>query len=255
MSLAEISDLLDEYHAWLREKTTLREVGKWVEITSPLVDRHNDCLQLYAMVDNGTIQLTDDGWTIQDLEASGCRLDTPKRRDLLEVTLRGFGVQLDGARITATATRENFALRKHSVLQAMLAINDLFALAQPTVESVFLEDVQAWLDANEVRYTERIPFVGQSGYQHLFDFVIPRSKEQPERILKVINAPRRDAAVAVAFSWVDTREARPSGARAYAFLNDAEKTVAASVTEALTAYDIRPVPWSRRQDVRNELAA
>ncbi|WP_418888699.1 DUF1829 domain-containing protein, partial [Methanothrix soehngenii] len=35
-------------------------------------------------------------------------------------------------------------------------------------------------------------FTGKSGYDHLFDFVIPKSKKRPERILQAINRPSRD---------------------------------------------------------------
>ena len=58
----------------------------------------------------------------------------------------------------------------------------------------------------------------------------------------------------VAFSWIDTREARPDNSRAYAFLNDSEHVPSASVIDALKNYDVNPVLWSRRDEVREELA-
>lgn len=39
--------------------------------------------------------LTGGGETIQDLRASGCDLETSKRRDLLTSTLNGFGIRRD----------------------------------------------------------------------------------------------------------------------------------------------------------------
>src|SRR5258708_40343132 len=88
--------------------------------------------------------LTDDGYTIHDLEASGCNLNTEKRQDLLKMTLAGFGVRLNREAIEVRASAENFSLRKHNLIQAMLAVNDLFYLAKPMVESLFFEDVVAW---------------------------------------------------------------------------------------------------------------
>ena len=49
------------------------------------------------------------------------------------------------------ASPENFPARKHSLIQAILAVNHLFYLASPTVESLFFEDVVAWLEANDIR--------------------------------------------------------------------------------------------------------
>ena len=47
-----------------------------------------------------------------------------------------------------TASENNFSLRKHSLIQAMLAVNDLFYLASPIITSLFREDVEAWLNSS-----------------------------------------------------------------------------------------------------------
>lgn len=150
----EIDKLLNDYRAWLKDKTTLREVnGSWVEITTPYLDRRSDALQIYARQENGGYILTDDCYTIHDLESSGCSINTDKRQDLLKMTLNGFGVKLNNEALEVHATPENFPLRKHNLIQAMLAVNDLFYLAKPIVESLFYEDVIAWLEASDIRYS------------------------------------------------------------------------------------------------------
>lgn len=253
--IEEVRNLMDQYLAWLKEKTTLREVNEYVEVTTPYLDRHNDYLQFYVKRNKGGYILTDDAYTIEDLKSAGCKLDTPKRQDLLRMTLNGFGVQMEREALVVHATPENFNLRKHNLVQAMLAVNDLFYLSVPMVASLFLEDVAAWLDLHEIRYTPKAKFTGKSGYDHLFDFVIPKSRRAPERILQTMNRPSRDTAQAVAFSWIDTKEVRPPDSQAFTFLNDAESTPSAAVIEALRNYEVRPVLWSERETVREELAA
>jgi hypothetical protein len=137
----------------------------------------------------------------------------------------------------------------------MLAVNDMFYLATPTVASVFYEDVVSWLDICEVRYTPKVKFTGRTGYDHLFDFVIPKSRRQPERLLRTINRPDRDAAQAVVLAWIDTKEVRPRDSQAYALLNDSEQTVPDAVSDALQSYNVTPIPWSKRDTVRDTLAA
>lgn len=251
----EIQTLLDQYTTWLKDKTALRQVEDWVEITTPYLDRHNDYIQIYARRENGSYILTDDGYTIEDLKRSGCELESKKRRDLLTLTLNGFGVKLEENALVMRASSENFPLRKHNLLQAMLAVNDLFYLAVPMIASLFLEDVTSWLNLNDIRYTPKVKFTGKSGYDHLFDFVIPASRKQPERILQTINRPSRETAQSIAFSWIDTKEVRPDNSRAYAFLNDSEHIPSASVIDALKNYDVNPVLWSRRDEVQEELAS
>ena len=153
------------------------------------------------------------------------------------------------------ASPEDFSLRKHNLLQAMLAVNDLFYLASPAVAALFYEDVVAWLDLCGIRYTPNVKFSGKSGYDHRFDFVIPKSVGHPERVLRAINRPSRDTAEAVAFSWHDTREVRLPKSRAYAILNDSQREVPANVLTAMRNYNVTPIPWSDRDNAREELAA
>ena len=209
----EIQDLLDQYWDWLRDKTMIRQIDDWVEITTPYLDRHNDRLQIYARRQAGEYILTDDGYILEDLEQSGCTIEGNKRTSLLTLTLNGFGVRRLNNELRVYASSDNFAVRKHNLLQAMLAVNDLFYLAQPTVANLFYEDVVDWLDLNKVRYTPNIKFTGTSGYDHVFNFVIPRSESHPERILRTINRPSRDRAQAMAFSWIDTKDVRPPESR------------------------------------------
>lgn len=254
----EIEKLLNDYRAWLKDKTTLREVNdSWVEITTPYLDRHNDALQIYARAENGSgYVLTDDSYTIHDLEASGCNLNTEKRKDLLKMTLNGFGVQMNKEALEVHASQENFPARKHNLIQAILAVNDLFYLASPVVESLFFEDVIAWLDSSNIRYTPSVKFTGISGFDHLFDFVIPKSpQKEPERIVQAVNRPTRDNAEAFIYAWNDTRQVRPPESKAYAVLNDSEHSISVGVLDAFRNYQIRPVQWSHRAEVVAELAA
>lgn len=253
----EVQSLLDRYWRWLRDETGIRQVGDSVEITTPYLDRHNDCLQIYATPRDGGILLTDDGYTVDDLEQSGCVLDSPRRQALLKTTLNGFGVRIDGDTnaLQVHASADDFALRKHNLVQAMLAVNDLFYTASATVSSLFHEDVVTWLDNSEVRYTPNVTFTGKSGYGHRFDFVIPKSKIRPERVLRAINRPSRDTAQAMTFAWIDTREARIPESRAYAILNDSDGSVAQPVLDAMRNYNVTPIPWSLRGEVIEELAA
>ena len=148
-----------------------------------------------------------------------------------------------------------FALRKHNLLQAMLAVEDISYLATPEEKEQppFQDAVIAWLDDSHIRYTPDVSFTGLSGYGHRFDFVIPKSQVQPERVLRAFNRPNRTAAQTMAFSWVDTKKARASGSSAYAILNDSERSVPEEVLIAMQSYEVKPLPWSNRGAVLEEL--
>lgn len=253
--ISDIQRLLNGYLQWLNESISLRQIEEWVEITTPFLDRHNDFLQIYVRKDNGGYVLTDDGYILEDLKMSGCKIDTEKRQALLSTTLKGFGVQNDRGILTIKTTEKSFPQKKHNILQAMLAVNDLFYLSEPIVASLFYEDVVAWLDETEIRYSPKVKFTGKSGYDHLFDFVIPKSRQEPERILQTINNPNRAQAEMLSFSWIDTKDVRAPDSKAYAILNDKERRIPGEVPTALENYGVLPLMWSKREHYIPELIA
>jgi len=129
----------------------------------------------------------------------------------------------------------------------------MFYLAEPYVASLFFEDVRDWLNFSDIRYSEHISFIGRSGYARKFDFLITKSSKAPERIIKTINNPVRNSADSIIVDWVDTKEVRLENSKAYAFINDHERNVSSNVLDALNNYDIKPVLWSHREDIKQEL--
>lgn len=249
----DINLLMDKYYSWLKDKTVWKQLKDWVEITAPYLDRNNDYIQIYLKKEDEGYLLTDGGSTITGLIQEGCSIDTPKRQKLLQLTLNGYGVAENNGALQVKATPDNFALRKHFLLQAILAVNDMFYLAEPYVASLFFEDVRDWLNLSDIRYSEHISFIGRSGYARKFDFLITKSSKAPERIIKTINNPVRNSADSIIVDWVDTKEVRLENSKAYAFINDCERNVSSNVLDALNNYDINPVLWSHREDIKPEL--
>ncbi|MCS6267732.1 MAG: DUF1829 domain-containing protein [Vampirovibrio sp.] len=232
----------------------LKEIGHYTEITTPYLDRHNDYIQTYTKFENGQYTLTDGGETLIDLEHSGFSMKSSKRQALLKQVVNGFGLEL-GEELKVTATAENFPLRKHNLIQSILAVNDMFYLANPTVESLFCEDVTQWLEDSNVSFISRVGFVGKTGYNHIFDHVVPKSKIKPERVIRSINNPSRDRAEGFIMAWLDTKEARSENAMPIAILNDRDKSPTAGSIQALQSYNIHHILWSDRDSHKQLLTA
>lgn len=256
MNKKEIDELIEQYFKWLKDKTITRNINNtWTEITTPYLDRHNDYLQIYAKKEKDEILLTDDGYIINDLEMSGCSLDTPRRKDMLLTTLNGFGVQIQDNCLFVKANVNTFPEKKHELIQAMLSINDLFYLSAPYVQNLFLEDVINWFDKCDIRYTPDVRFVGKTGFNYKFDCSIPKSKNAPERIIQTLSTANRENATNLVFKWVDTKERRPLGSTLVAVLNDSEKNISDSINEAFKNYDIKMINWSQKEDSLSYLAS
>ena len=254
MNRQDCQQLIDAYVEWLRKGFSVKSLENACELTTPFLDRHNDHLQIYAVRRNGTIVLSDDGYILSDLRTSGVDLSTPKRKAVLESVLRGFGVRAEGKQLVIEASERTLGQRLHSLVQAMLAVNDMFVMAQPVVASFFWEDVREFLDAHDIRYSPRVKVTGRSGYDHAIDFLIPKSRNRPERFIQAINAPNKNTIGTYLFALADTREARGQASEAYAFLNDRDRKVGGEVIEALEAYEVKPALWSQREHYVQALA-
>lgn len=255
MTRDECKELIEEYVAWLRRGLSAEMLEGGCELTTPFLDRHHDHLQVYALRKNAKIILSDDGYTLSDIRTSGLEPTTAKHKAVLEAILKGFGVQLQDNQLLVETTARNVGERLHSLIQAMLAISDMFVMAQPGIAPFFWEDVRDFLDSHKVRYSQRVKLAGRSGYDHAIDFLIPRSMEAPERIIHAINAPSQNIIANYLFVLGDTREARGAEFEAYAFLNDRDREVGGDVIEALETYNVVPARWSGREDYAQRLAA
>ena len=254
MKIDEVKHLVDQYSIWLKDKIALRMVNEYAEITTPFLDRHNDNIQIYIKKSNNGYVLSDDGYTINDLETSGCEISTDKRKAILLQTLNGFGVKNLNNELFIITDEIHFPQKKHNLIQAILAVNDIFYTASSVVTSLFLEDVQAWLEENSIRYTPKINFAGKSGFQHYYDFVIPKSSKSPERILKALNNPDKPQIQNLIFSWQDTQLIRPDGSILYAILNDVN-SLSSPVIEALANYEVESILWSSKEQYISNLTS
>ncbi len=249
--------LLKRYFDWLKDKTLLKAINdEWIEITTPYLDRHNDYLQIYLKMDGANFLLTDDGYILNDLASSGCDFTNRRRKELLRTILNSFGVHLDESndQLTIHSSAQDFPFKKHKLIQAMLAVNDLFYLARSQVKNLFFEDVTHWFDSSCVRYISMVNFAGKSGFNHRFDFAIPKSQSSSERLIQTINHPTKQAAQDAVFKWLDTKEARPES-KLITLLNDSSKAIPSNVTEAFQNYDLKTVLWSEKEKSREIFVA
>lgn len=240
--------LVNNYVNWLRQRIKIAEINEYCEITTPFLDRHNDSLQIYLKKEGTDLVLSDDGYTISDLNLSGFELNTEKRKKLFDSILNGFGVKNINNELVVESNYENFPQKKHNFIQAILAINDLFILSSPNVESFFREDVEKFLNINSVRFIPSVKFTGKSGFDHFFDFVIPASKDNTERVIRTVNKANRQSITSLIFSWNDIREVRTPDSKMLVVLNDMDYKVNPEYVSALKQYSLLPLEWSKREE-------
>lgn len=242
-------EFIDAYIKWLKESITSRPIPEtdYVEFTTPFLDRHNDYTQFYVRKDGDQYFATDGGNIINELEMSGVNIDTPKRQELLQTVLNGFGVTKFKDELQITFTKDNFPQAKNCLIQAMLAVDDLFYLSSTNVQRAFIDDVLQFFDQNNIFAIPDVSFTGRSTLHHKFDFAIPKSKKKPERLVRVVSNLSKQNVESVLFSWDDTRKQRSNDTSLIAIFND-EINPYKGALSALKEYEVKAIPWSRREE-------
>ena len=253
MSTFECELLAQEYADWIRHGIKVQNVGEICVLTTPFLDRHRDFLQIYVERTESGLLLSDDGYTIRDLEISGLELETERRKELLQHILLSFGINLKDQELQTIATEKTFPQKKHDFIQAMLAIGSLVHFARPTIIAIFKEDVAQFLREKQVRFVSDVKLTGESGLHHPFDFVIGAAPNRPERYIRAIGTPDRESIVELMFSWQDVKKARPSEAQAFAILNNQERRISPDHISALEKYAIEVILWSEKDSKVSKL--
>lgn len=242
--------IISKYLKWIKDNTVAKTVeeGKVCSISTPFLDRHNDHLDIYLIKTSDNLKLTDNGYTIADLKMSGFEINTPKRESILKTALNGFGVKMNGNdELYIDANSQNIGQKKHYLLQAILAVNDMFNLSQETVYSLFKEDVELYFRSNDIFFSKDIKLTGKSGFDHNIDFLIPASKNKPERLIKAINTAKKDSVLSSIMAFTDINQTRETLTKNFVVYNDLEKKVPKDVIGAFDNYAVKHIPWSQKE--------
>ncbi|MDP3113614.1 MAG: DUF1828 domain-containing protein [Candidatus Cloacimonadaceae bacterium] len=247
-----INALVDDFYKFLRQKTTvnLDNVTNWTQITTPFLGLFNDSIEIYVKKEKEKLILSDDGETIHNLELSGVSLSrSAKRKDILESILLNYGVTLNkDSELTIEANEKSFPQKKLNLLAAISEANDLYVLSKQTVESVFKEEVQSYLEEQRIIYTPHFISKGSTGLEFTFDFQI--AYYHTEIVIKAFNTVNKMNLPHFLFTWSDIQQVRErqSGKRVIglAIINDTDREVKSEYLEALTSKEADYILWENR---------
>ncbi len=245
-----IQQYIDDYILWLKSEITYSQIGDYCEINTPFLDNNNDYLQIYVKQEGDEVYFTDDGYTLNELEMGGMKF-TPARKKQLIYLLNQYGVHLDGYELSLKAPAIEFAKRKHAFIQCLLKVNDMYMLSRTRVASIFLDDVIDFFEQRDIYPVENVQFVGTSGFYHNYDFVLQRTKNNPERICLAVNNANKSNIGNIIFSWNDTKPSRKnSESQLVVFMND-HNSISKGAGEAFDNYGIKAIRWSEREKASN----
>nr|WP_134902311.1 DUF1828 domain-containing protein [Lactiplantibacillus plantarum] len=229
------NNLKTSYLKWLSKNEHYTNIdsseNSIVEIDTPFLDNEFDDIVLYAYSRIGdNILVTDDGWTIDNLESNGLSFDkrSKTRNNILTDTLDIFGVQKDqgSKKLYIRTDFDGFPAAKQRLVQAILKINDLMYLNRPTILDAFSDEVQKFFDKEKILYSRNKSISGKNALSFQFDFIIPRYDEG-DRLVRTFSQPKRAKNPAKIFAWDSETIKKINGnskASFIAILNDSENS-------------------------------
>ena len=248
-----IDELINDYYKFLRERTfAITDTGTdWAVISTPFMGAFNDTLEIYAKKSHNKIILSDDGNTLKNLELQGVSVaHSSKRKEILDGLLLTYGITCNNDEFIVEASEANFAQKKHNLIMAMSEVNELYLLSNPSVSSLFKEDVKLFLDEQEIIYTPQFISKGRSGLEFTFDFQLAHKNK--EIVIKSFSSLNRDNIPKFLFTWDDVKSVREQVSNksliGLAFVNDTEKKIEVEYIEALKSRNAECILWSERNN-------
>lgn len=252
-----IKDLKLLFEQWNRKQLKFEDFSDFIEITTPFVDMHNDYIQLYFTKEkNGKYKLSDDGYIISELSILGVDINTArKRKEYFNNTLKIFGVSFDDQTdelYVIFDSIEEYPKKQHNLLQCITRISDMLLTARNTVAKIFLDEVSSYFEEQNVLFTPNLGFIGKTGNQQTFDFVIPHTKKKKEKLIQTVNSPTADNYTATLFSFIDVQEVRPNS-EFIVIANDMNTPIADKFSSSLASYNVATLAWSKKHKWINDL--
>ena len=249
--------LKKQYVNWINKSFSYKQLDDIIRIDTPFLDNFSDEIVIYAIPKpNDFIKLTDDGWTIDNLESQGIFIHHSKKREkLLNMQLKTYGINLtNNDELTINADVKDFPIAKHRLLQAILFVNDMFMLSNNNTRNFFIEDMDKYFLDNNIRVLKDASFIGESGLNHKFDYSIPGLGEKiPDKLIKVLAGGNNDMfAKAIVTDVEQTKNVlKNKNTQFFTFINDYKNDkkieIHNDILNLFNNSDIYPILYSERE--------
>ena len=243
-------DYIASYARWIREISRAKQRNDVVAIEVPFLDSHNDFMTIYARPSNGSVLLTDYGYILNDLAASGVNTTSRKSASLIESILANHGLELgDSDDIHAMATEDTVAERLHCVIQGMIAISHVAFAEKKRAVSTFTDNVVVHFKDHNVRCRPGATLLGATGSKRRFDLVCLPTPTRGRVLVSTLSSRNNQTRDQLIFHWLDTEPSRGKADRGVVIVNDTVVQMTDKLVNAMKHFDLHPFAWSHLPDL------
>lgn len=251
-----VNELSGLYAKWNQENIQLNDHGDFIEIVTPYVDNHHDFIHVIMFYKNGNIILSDDGFTLSELALFEIDYKkSQKRKDFLDQTLNSFGVKIspESELFIEVERIENYPKKLINFIQCIVRISDMLLTSRNTVTNIFFEEVFNLFEDYSIPFSSELGITGKTGNSQQFDFIIPKIKKRPEKIIKTVNKPSKDSFQMPLLSFLDIKDCRQNS-DFVVIANDHGSKIDDKFLTSLKNHDVQILSWSEKEKWIKDLA-
>ncbi|MCG3401719.1 DUF1828 domain-containing protein [Staphylococcus massiliensis] len=253
-----IEQRMNDYFNWLKQSYKYKELDSSTEITTPFRNHLNDFIRIYVdFPPDGSIVLSDDGLTLNELKMSNINTNTKVRNRIIQSILNQFNLSLKNEEIITHVKYESFAQSKHDLIQGILKIYDLTLTSRNNVSSLFYEDVFNFLYEEDIVGSAEVSVAGESGIKYSIDYILPGTKSQSERLINLANNLDFNKVTNDVYMFRDVKVNRPSRnnllPRMFIIANDIEHPISDKARQAAEHENLSILYWSDKENIISNL--
>ncbi|KAA9295248.1 MULTISPECIES: DUF1828 domain-containing protein [Aerococcus] len=244
--------LINDYLEWYKSKIKIKQLKKADEIITPYTNHLNDRIPLFILWHNdSTLQLSDDGMTLDELDMMGLNYRTETRQGLLDNIIKKYALELkNNTIITKKISIKDFPQKKHDMIQAILSVYDLLNLNQSNTHSVFKEDVYDFFYEHEFGGNIEPSFIGSSSINYKIDYSLGATKWRPNVMFQFFSKPSFDNIVSQKFIYEDLKEEPQFIQHGLKFVIISEKdSISERNKKAAKEADVEIIPFSQQNEI------
>lgn len=242
------------YTNWLHDNYQVKKFKNGDELTTPFTNSIGDNIRIYVVQkQNGEIQLTDDGATLNGLDMMGIDLNTDTRTALIQSILKQYKIKRDHQdTLYINGKLKEFPLIEQQLLQAIIHLDDLFYTRKAVSTNIFREEVLNFFIENSFGGLPKYDVDGSSGIPYKIDYAMGRTQNQPWRFFQIVNRPTFEtiAYQSLVSDDVKNNDSFKSSALKYVLVVNTQNTKLNTKSRTIASrYGVDLVPWKNKSEL------
>lgn len=167
---------------------------------------------------------------------------------LIELSSAGFDISINKKYLTKRTTCELFPEALNDIIQASLAIDNLYYSkfqAPPSTERIeFLRETENWFSSKNIEIHKNPYVTSTYGYKLDYDYKINLPKRTHNTFVKTVATPQKRILDSIVFNAMELKKLETSSEPLIIIKEQTNENTTKNFTQTLYSYNINNVMWN-----------